>query len=95
MHRPLSALRGEWEPDTVIVCLGYDALDGNKLAGVNLVVRGCREINRLILHQIGHSFKGPASALGLGGGYQLIEGRRGGQNFVGYADIKTVCMVEL
>ena len=76
---------GPWEPDLVLVCAGYDALDSDELASVNLVAEDFGEMTRMLRDRIGHSFGGdgsgkkkPALVFGLEGGYQLRDGVAGG-----------------
>jgi len=68
----------EWEPDLIIVCAGYDALDSDELAGVNLVAKDYGEMTRLLLERTSLSSKRPDLVLGLEGGYQLREEVAGG-----------------
>lgn len=76
---PFVCTEDEWEPDLVVVCAGYDALDSDELAGVNLVAKDYGEMTRLLLDQIGcSSNKHPGLVFGLEGGYQLREGVAGG-----------------
>ncbi len=76
-----------WEPDLVIVCAGYDALDSDELASVSLNAKDYGLMTRELLQHIGwkkHRDKqqqhrrGPAVAFGLEGGYQLNEMAAGG-----------------
>jgi acetoin utilization deacetylase AcuC-like enzyme len=71
---------GEWEPDLVIVCAGYDALDSDDLASVCLNAADYgRMASRLSDHlSEASSNKRPALILGLEGGYQLSHMARGG-----------------
>ena len=68
----------DWEPDLIIICAGYDALDSDDLASVNLVAKDYGEMTRLLQEHVGHSSKQPAIVLGLEGGYQLRDGVAGG-----------------
>ena len=68
----------EWEPDLIIVCAGYDALDSDDMASVNLVAKDYGEMTRLLLEHIKQSSKQPAMVFGLEGGYQLRDGVTGG-----------------
>ncbi|KAL7543982.1 hypothetical protein ACHAXR_013462 [Thalassiosira sp. AJA248-18] len=76
---PFVCSRDEWEPDLIIVCAGYDALDSDELASVNLVAKDYGEMTRLLNEQIGNSLsEQPALVFGLEGGYQLRDGVAGG-----------------
>lgn len=68
----------DWEPDLIIVCAGYDALDSDELASVNLVAKDYGEMTRLLREHIGLCSKQPAVIFGLEGGYQLRDGVAGG-----------------
>jgi acetoin utilization deacetylase AcuC-like enzyme len=73
--------KGVWEPDLVIVCAGYDALDSDELASCSLIADDYATMaSRLVDHVRGESDKatGPCIILGLEGGYQLDEGAGGG-----------------
>ena len=70
--------RGDWEPDLVIVCAGYDGLDADDLASVNLVAKDYGEMTRLIQEHIVSSSKQTSLVFGLEGGYQLRDGVAGG-----------------
>lgn len=75
---PFVCSQDEWEPDLIIVCAGYDALDSDEMASVNLVAEDYGKMTSLIRERIGHSTKQPAVVFGLEGGYQLREGVAGG-----------------
>ena len=61
-----------WEPDVVIVCSGYDALDSDELASVCLQASDYgRLTTKLQQHLSKGTNKRPALMLGLEGGYQL------------------------
>jgi acetoin utilization deacetylase AcuC-like enzyme len=66
-----------WEPDLVIVCAGYDALDSDELASVSLNARDYGEMTTQLLAHLGGKQR-PSVALGLEGGYQLREMVGGG-----------------
>jgi acetoin utilization deacetylase AcuC-like enzyme len=76
---PFVSTPGKWEPNLVIVCAGYDALDSEELASVNLVANDFGEMTRILKDHI-HQSTSKKSALmfGLEGGYQLREGVAGG-----------------
>ena len=66
------ACHGEWEPDVVIVCAGYDALGSDELASVSLNAMDYgRMTHKLIEHLNKSSVKQSKLLLGLEGGYQL------------------------
>ena len=63
---------GEWEPDAIIICAGYDALDSDELASVSLNASDFgRMTSKLIQHLNNSTFKRPRIVFGLEGGYQL------------------------
>ena len=68
---------GEWVPDLVIVCAGYDALGVDELASVNLNPSDFGEMTRLIQQRIGGGEKQVGLVLGLEGGYQLKDDEKG------------------
>lgn len=77
--------KGEWEPDLVIICAGYDALSNDELASMRLdAVDYGRMSRRLCQHLAEESMRGgsgsshhnkppPKLMLGLEGGYQLRD----------------------
>lgn len=68
-----------WQPDLVLICAGYDALDSDELASVSLVASDYAEmIGELKRHLKSKSDHGVPIALGLEGGYQLSEMAGGG-----------------
>lgn len=67
-----------WEPDLVIICAGYDALDSDELASVNLQARDYGEMTRQLLEYLSVGRPTTSIALGLEGGYQLKEMAGGG-----------------
>lgn len=70
---------GEWEPDLVIVCAGYDALSNDQLAGTSLDAADyARMSHRLCQHLAESCSKPPKLMLGLEGGYQLGDGGASG-----------------
>ncbi len=72
-------LSGDWKPDIVLICAGYDALDSDELASIGLVPNDYAEmINKLKSHLQANG-RGPIPiVLGLEGGYQLSEMAGGG-----------------
>jgi acetoin utilization deacetylase AcuC-like enzyme len=71
--------RGEWEPDVVIICAGYDALGSDELAGVSLNAEDYGRMTRkLIQHLQFSTSKRPSLVFGLEGGYQLSPSASGG-----------------
>ncbi|KAL7546711.1 hypothetical protein ACHAWF_010037 [Thalassiosira exigua] len=68
---PFVSATNDWEPDLIIVCAGYDALDSDELASVNLVAKDYGEMTRLLLERISRQTHRPALVFGLEGGYQL------------------------
>ena len=74
---PFCITQGEWEPDLVIVCAGYDALAGDELASCNLVAKDYGTMTRLIRERIASTYKGKNGKVGLmvglEGGYQLKD----------------------
>eukprot|EP00540_Astrosyne_radiata_P024046 CAMPEP_0116869006 /NCGR_PEP_ID=MMETSP0418-20121206/27519_1 /TAXON_ID=1158023 /ORGANISM="Astrosyne radiata, Strain 13vi08-1A" /LENGTH=151 /DNA_ID=CAMNT_0004505053 /DNA_START=122 /DNA_END=577 /DNA_ORIENTATION=- len=64
-----------WDPDLVIVCAGYDALDSDELASVSLQASDFGHMTRLLRHHIGQN---RGLVLGLEGGYQLSPFAGGG-----------------
>ena len=70
----------EWQPDLVLICAGFDALDSDELAGVSLVACDYQEMIRELKRHLSSSrnAKGVPIALGLEGGYQLSEMAGGG-----------------
>ncbi|KAL3783868.1 hypothetical protein ACHAWO_000563 [Cyclotella atomus] len=76
---PFVSTPREWEPNLVIVCAGYDALDSDELASVNLVANDFGEMTRILKDHIQKStLTKPALMFGLEGGYQLRDGVAGG-----------------
>jgi acetoin utilization deacetylase AcuC-like enzyme len=70
---------GEWEPDVVIVCAGYDALDSDELASVSLNAQDFGRMTRRLSEHLGEATsKRPALIFGLEGGYQLSKMAGGG-----------------
>jgi acetoin utilization deacetylase AcuC-like enzyme len=70
---------GEWEPDVVIICAGYDALASDELAGVSLNAEDYgRMTKQLIAHLDASTGKRARLVVGLEGGYQLKPGAGGG-----------------
>lgn len=65
---------GEWEPDLVIVCSGYDALDSDELASVSLQATDYGRMTRLLRDHT----QGAGLMLGMEGGYQLNKFAGGG-----------------
>ena len=65
----------EWEPDLVIVCAGYDALDSDELASVSLQATDYGRITRLLRRHIQST---AGLMLGMEGGYQLSKFAGGG-----------------
>jgi acetoin utilization deacetylase AcuC-like enzyme len=70
----------DWDPDLVIVCAGYDALDSDELASVSLNARDYGVMTTMLLEHFGGRDR-VSMALGLEGGYQLRE-MAGGGNLV-------------
>lgn len=62
----------------MIICAGYDGLDADDLASVNLVAKDYGEMTRLIQEHIVSSSKQTSLVFGLEGGYQLRDGVAGG-----------------
>jgi acetoin utilization deacetylase AcuC-like enzyme len=71
---PFVRTAGEWEPDLVMVCSGYDALDSDELASVSLQAPDYGRMVRALRNHIGST----GLMLGMEGGYQLREGAGGG-----------------
>ena len=70
---------GEWEPDLVIVCAGYDALDSDELASVSLNAQDFGRMTRRLSEHLGETTsKRPALIFGLEGGYALSKFAGGG-----------------
>ena len=63
----------KWDPDLIIVCAGYDALDSDTLASVGLRAIDYGTMTRQLIRLFHESGKPAAIALGLEGGYQLSE----------------------
>lgn len=73
------AERGEWEPDLVIVCAGYDALSNDPLASACLDASDyARMSHRLCQHLAESCINPPKLILGLEGGYHLGDGGASG-----------------
>ena len=65
----------EWEPDLVIVCAGFDALDSDELASCSLSAKDFERMTLLLKDKL-HKIRGEGNVpimLGLEGGYQLSE----------------------
>ena len=73
-----------WEPDLVIVCAGYDALDSDELASVGLNAKDFGKMTRLLQDKIRaqqqqqQSNSAARLMLGMEGGYQLSKMAGGG-----------------
>lgn len=67
-----------WEPDLVIVCAGYDALQSDELASCSLTAKDFGVMTRLLCDRAELSKKSPRLLFGLEGGYQLKKGVQGG-----------------
>jgi len=68
----LFARNDGWDPDLVIVCAGYDALDSDELASVNLNAKDYGTMTQALLERVKQSSKANIGLLlGLEGGYQL------------------------
>lgn len=78
----------EWEPDLVIVCAGYDALDSDELASVSLNAKDYGRMTRALMDKIKEQHKPCRIVLGLEGGYQL--GKMAGGGNLQQALIETV-----
>ena len=78
-----------WEPDLVIVCSGYDALDSDELASVCLKATDYRRLTTMLLQHLSKDTnKRPGVMLGLEGGYQLRH--RIGEENLGDAVVDTI-----
>lgn len=78
-----------WQPDIVLICAGYDALDSDELASVGLVADDYGEMVQKLKHNLASD--GNVSipiVLGLEGGYQLSEMAAGGN--LGDAVVATI-----
>jgi len=74
---PFIRSNSSWEPDLVLICAGYDALDSDDLASVSLQARDYGEMTTKLLRHLGGKKRIPV-VLGLEGGYQLSEMAGGG-----------------
>jgi acetoin utilization deacetylase AcuC-like enzyme len=72
MEKALPFIRtmGEWEPDLVVVCAGYDALDSDELASVSLQAIDYGRITRLLRQ---HLQSTAGLMLGMEGGYRIEQ----------------------
>ena len=72
---------GEWVPDLIIVCAGYDGLASDELASVNLEPKDYASMIRSLQQRIQAHHKKDGTKiglmLGLEGGYQLQDQKRG------------------
>jgi acetoin utilization deacetylase AcuC-like enzyme len=69
----------KWEPELLLICAGYDALDSDELASVNLQAKDFGTMTRALMQRFKMVRGRPASiALGLEGGYQLSPMAGGG-----------------
>jgi acetoin utilization deacetylase AcuC-like enzyme len=76
---PFVQTPGEWEPDLVIVCAGYDGLLSDELASVSLTASDYGTMTgKLLEHLSWNRDIRPGVVLGLEGGYQLQKGAAGG-----------------
>ena len=75
----------EWQPDLVIVCAGYDALDSDELASCSLIAADYGKMTSMLREHLGGDGK---IVLGLEGGYQLRDGVPGGN--LGDAVVETI-----
>eukprot|EP00746_Dinoflagellata_sp_MGD_P127280 gnl/MRDRNA2_/MRDRNA2_61903_c0_seq1.p1 gnl/MRDRNA2_/MRDRNA2_61903_c0~~gnl/MRDRNA2_/MRDRNA2_61903_c0_seq1.p1 ORF type:complete len:485 (+),score=90.48 gnl/MRDRNA2_/MRDRNA2_61903_c0_seq1:73-1527(+) len=70
---------GEWVPDLVIVCCGFDALDGEALADVSLQATDYKHMTHLLREHISENMEQPPGLMfGLEGGYNLQPDCEGG-----------------
>jgi acetoin utilization deacetylase AcuC-like enzyme len=71
---------GEWEPDVVIVCAGYDALDSDELASVSLQADDYFTMTEMLQQHLVRTTTRSAVPVvfGLEGGYQLNPMAGGG-----------------
>lgn len=69
---------GDWEPDLVIVCAGYDALGSDELASCNLTAEDYGTMTTLLRQHLGKNAKNAKIMLGLEGGYQIKDHVPGG-----------------
>ena len=79
------AKEGEWHPNVVIVCAGYDALDSDELASCALQANDYGKMSQMLLQHIKETTKTndnfnqpPILMLRLEGGYQLSRFAGGG-----------------
>ncbi|GKY93047.1 hypothetical protein MPSEU_000273000 [Mayamaea pseudoterrestris] len=72
----------EWEPNVVIVCAGFDALDSDELASCSLVAKDYYTMTELLFQKVAtlapSNNRQPYVMLGLEGGYQLSKTAGGG-----------------
>jgi len=71
---------GVWEPDLIIVCAGYDALNSDELASCSLNAADYGTMTMLLREHLASGGDGDVTPIifGLEGGYQLKEGAAGG-----------------
>lgn len=71
---------GKWEPDVVIVCAGYDALDSDDLASACLTAADFGKMTSRLYEHLANTRpdRMPSIVIGLEGGYQLSEMAGGG-----------------
>jgi acetoin utilization deacetylase AcuC-like enzyme len=72
---PFLRTEGEWDPDLVLVCAGYDALDSDELASVSLQAVDYGRMARQLRDYISPT---AGLMLGMEGGYQLGQYAGGG-----------------
>jgi acetoin utilization deacetylase AcuC-like enzyme len=83
------ATRGEWEPELVIICAGYDALSNDALASTSLDATDYATMSRkLCQHLAASCSQPPRLMLGLEGGYHL--GNPGASGNLPSAVVETV-----
>lgn len=62
-----------WQPDTIVVCAGYDALANDELAGTCLTREDYYRMAKELCQRIRTSEASPSLMFGLEGGYQLLD----------------------
>lgn len=67
-----------WNPDLVLVCAGYDALDSDELASVSLQSADYQNMTSKLISYLQKQRQMSSVVFGLEGGYQLSEMAGGG-----------------
>jgi acetoin utilization deacetylase AcuC-like enzyme len=88
---PFIHSEGTWEPDLVVVCAGFDALDSDELASVSLRASDFGIMTQMLRNYIPST---TGLMLGLEGGYQLSKFAGGGNLADAVVETVKACIME-